>query len=75
MSEINWTMKTPPFGVWAYSVEEGLFMIERKTETNYLETLRVCRFEKNKIDTGTRYTVFVRGPFIYPLPDPTKGVQ
>jgi hypothetical protein len=69
---MKWTNETPPIGVWAYSVPEGLFRIEGKTDTNYLITLRVCRLDHDRLETQTIYTVFVTGPFVYPLPDPTN---
>jgi hypothetical protein len=72
---MKWTNEQPPIGVWAYSVTEGVFRIERKTETAYLEVISVRRFDRHRLETGTTYTVHINGPFIYPLPDPTKGVK
>ena len=69
---MTWTNEPPPIGVWAYSVKEGLFVIEEKTETHYLRTLRVCELTPKRLDTSTVFTVFVEGPFVYPIPDPTK---
>lgn len=65
----QWQIETPPVGVWAYSRENGLFCIRGKTETNYLIITKLCRFDR-KIEVGRTYTVFVDGPFLYPLPDP-----
>lgn len=69
---LEWQDEPPPVGQWAYSVKEGLFRIQSVTKTHYLETLRVYRMDHGRLETGIIYTVFVEGPFLYPLPGP-KG--
>jgi hypothetical protein len=73
---MKWTNRTPPFGVWAYSVTHGLFMIKRKMEgSGLLEVLKVGRFESRCLETQTIVLMFAVGPFVYPMPDPTEGVK
>ena len=68
----KWEQKVPPQGVWAFSIEDGLFRIEDDEPSAYRRVLKVFWLDPRRLETGTVFMSGFHGPFLYPLPDPTK---